>query len=343
MHLIGEEIVISDQAVHYLKNYLESKKYTRVFVLVDENTAEHCLPLLKDIEAQRIQIKAGEVHKNLSTCTKVWDALLKGKGDRHSVLLNLGGGMVGDLGGFCAATYQRGIDFIQVPTTLLAMVDASVGGKTGVDYRDYKNMLGVFSDPVMVFIQPGFLQTLPDREFMAGYAEMLKHGLIADAAYWQELREPNRRRIKLQIEQSVQLKKSIVDEDPFEKGQRKWLNFGHTVGHAIESYCLEQGRDLLHGEAVAAGMYMEAIISAKTGLTHEDIHVIHETLTGLYPKIPVKLEEAPEIWTFALGDKKNKGGRVNCTLLSTIGQAVHSVRIQFPEFQEALRNYLNAG
>lgn len=342
MHLIGDHIVVSDQALDYLKNYLESKKYSRIFVLVDENTAQHCLPLLPDISFHKIQIESGESNKNLETCTKIWDALLYGKADRHSVFINMGGGMIGDIGGFAAATYQRGINFIHVPTSLLAMVDASVGGKTGIDYRDYKNMIGAFVEPVMVFIQPKMLDTLPERYFMAGYAEMLKHGLIADAAYWKELRDVNKRRIKLQIETSIGIKKSIVDDDPYEKGQRKWLNFGHTLGHGIESYCLEHGRDLLHGEAVAAGMFMEAIISAKTGLTHEDIHTIRDTLDRLYTKAPIMESEATEIWSYVLGDKKNKSGKVNCTLLTTVGKAIYDVRIHFPEFQEALRIYLSS-
>ncbi|MDX5320253.1 MAG: 3-dehydroquinate synthase [Bacteroidota bacterium] len=343
MHLIGEHIVVSDQAMVYLRNYLESQHYSRVFVLVDENTSLHCLPHLDDLNFQKIEIPSGEIHKNLDTCTRVWDALLHGKADRHSVLINLGGGVIGDLGGFCAATFQRGIDFIQAPTTLLAMVDAAVGGKTGVDYRDYKNFIGVFAEPKMVFIQPGFLDTLPERHFMAGYAEMLKHGLIADSDYWRQLSTLNRRRLKLQIEQSVEIKLLVVEEDPLEKGTRKVLNFGHTLGHAIESFCLENGRDVLHGEAVAAGMFMEAIISAKTGLTHEDINQIKQVITHLYPqKVPVKLDESAEMWAYALGDKKNKSGKVNCTLLTALGKAVYDIRVQYPEFQEALSIYLSS-
>ncbi|MBI1222951.1 MAG: 3-dehydroquinate synthase [Bacteroidetes bacterium] len=342
MHLIGEHVVVSDQALNYLRNYLESKNYSAIFVLVDENTAKYCLPHLGDLEMHLIQIESGETNKNLDTCTRIWDALFRAKADRHSVLINLGGGVIGDMGGFCAATYKRGIDCIQAPTSLLAMVDASVGGKNGIDYRDYKNFIGLYVEPAMVFIQPKLLDTLPERQFMAGYAEMLKHGLISDAAYWSELKEVNKRRLKLQIEKSVELKHSIVGEDPHEKGKRKWLNFGHTIGHAIESYCLENGRDFLHGEAVAAGMYMEAIISAKTGLTHEDILQVRETITKLYPKAPVQANEAPEIWSFVLGDKKNKSGQVNCTLLTSIGQAIYDIRIHFPEFQEALNIYLSS-
>lgn len=342
MHLIGEHIVVSDQALNYLKNFLESKNYSRVFVLVDENTAKYCLPHLGDVDYHKIQIESGEVNKNLDTCTKIWDALMHGKADRHSVLINLGGGVIGDIGGFCASTYQRGIDFIQAPTSLLAMVDASVGGKTGIDYRDYKNFIGVFAEPAMVFIQPKLLETLPERHFMAGYAEMLKHGLIADADYWRGLGEVNKRRMKLQIEKSVEVKSMIVEEDPHEKGRRKWLNFGHTIGHAVESYCLEKGRDMIHGEAVAAGMFMEAIISAKTGLTHEDIHQIRDVLSRLYPKAPIELSEGTEIWRYALGDKKNKSGHVNCTLLTAVGQAIYDVRIHYPEFQEALKIYLSS-
>ncbi len=341
MQLIGDQILISDQALNYLRNYLESQNYSRVFVLVDENTDKFCLPHIPFKPDHVIRIEAGEQAKNLDSCTRIWDELLHSKADRSSVLINLGGGMVGDIGGFCATTFKRGMDFIQVPTSLLAMVDASVGGKTGIDYRAYKNLIGAFSEPHMVFIQPNLLDTLPDREYKAGYAEMLKHGLISDQEYWKELAEPNKRRIKRQIERSVRIKKEITEEDPRESGVRKLLNFGHTIGHGIESFCLENGRDVLHGEAVAAGMIMESIISAKTGLTHEDLSGIREILGGLYKRVPVESDEAPEIWNFILGDKKNKAGKVNCTLLLKPGKAAFDIPIHFPEFREAFQNYLS--
>ena len=342
MQLIGENILISDQALNYLRNFLESRSYSQVFVLTDEEVAKHVLGKLEGLDFQSIVISSGELNKNLETSSIIWDALIKGKADRHSVLINLGGGMVGDIGGFCAATYQRGIDFIQVPTTLLAMVDASVGGKTGIDFQNYKNMIGLFALPAMIFIQPNLLETLPQREWMAGYAEMLKHGLIADAAYWEELKVVNKRRLKLQIERSIQIKQEVVEEDPQEQGTRKILNFGHTIGHAVESYCLSQNIHLLHGDAVAVGRWMEAFISQKVGLPVEQVQEIKTTIASLYPPIAIEESWAPELWKLILADKKNRAGMVNCTLLQEIGHAVFDIPITYPEFETALSDYLAA-
>lgn len=340
MQLIGENILISDQALNYLRNFLESRSYSQVFVLTDEEVAKHVLGKLEGLDFQSIVISSGELNKNLETSSIIWDALIKGKADRHSVLINLGGGMVGDIGGFCAATYQRGIDFIQVPTTLLAMVDASVGGKTGIDFQNYKNMIGLFALPAMIFIQPNLLETLPQREWMAGYAEMLKHGLIADADYWNELKTVNKRRLKLQIERSVQIKMEVVEEDPHEQGTRKLLNFGHTIGHAIESHCLNENMDVLHGEAVAAGMWMEAFISQKIGLSGEQFNEIKNTISELYQPLAITTEMAPIVWELMLADKKNRAGVVNCTLLQEIGYGVFDIPITYPEFASALEDYL---
>ncbi len=341
MQLIGDDIIISDKALDYLKNFLESRSYSKIIVLSDENTQQHCAPAIPFPVDKHIVVPAGEQFKNLSTCTLIWDALLESGADRSSVLINLGGGVVGDMGGFAASCYMRGIDFVQVPTSLLAMVDASVGGKVGIDYRDYKNMLGQFAPPEMVFIQPKLLDTLPERELMAGYAEMLKHGLIANAGYWLELLDFNKRRLKLQIEESVKIKHAVVEEDPDEQGKRKILNFGHTIGHALESYALTAGMDVLHGEAVAAGMFMESIVSSKAGLTKEDIDLICGGIRSLYPVLPFKQEQAEEIWNLMLKDKKNKSGKVRCVMLTTIGEALFDVDLSFPEFEEAFRNYLN--
>jgi 3-dehydroquinate synthase len=340
MQLIGENIVISGKAADYLKNFVISGKYSSVFVLCDENTAVFCLPFLTGFEYRLIRISSGEINKRLATCEIIWQSLLSGSADRHSLLINLGGGVIGDMGGFSASVYMRGIDFIQVPTTLLAMVDASVGGKTGIDFLYHKNMLGLFSMPLMVFILPSFLDTLSQRQIMSGYAEMLKHGLIADADYWAELRTFNKRRLRLQIERSVLIKKAVAEEDPEESSYRKVLNFGHTLGHAIESFCMEKGRDVLHGEAVAAGMYLEAAISSKAGLTHEQIREIKATLSSLYAPVQLKSGEEKEIWHYVLRDKKNRADRVNCTLLSSIGRAVTDLPISFSEFEEAFGNYI---
>lgn len=340
MQLIGENVLISDQAINYLRNFLETNTYSKVFVLTEERVAEQVSGKLTGFDYNLICVQPGEANKNLATSGLVWEQLLKGQADRHSVLINFGGGMIGDLGGFCASTYQRGIEFIHVPTTLLAMVDASVGGKTGIDFMNLKNMIGLFAQPTMVFIQPNLLETLSNREFMAGYAEMLKHGLIADADYWNELKTVNKRRLKLQIERSVQIKMEVVEEDPHEQGTRKLLNFGHTIGHAIESHCLNENMDVLHGEAVAAGMWMEAFISQKIGLSGEQFNEIKNTISELYQPLAITTEMAPIVWELMLADKKNRAGVVNCTLLQEIGYGVFDIPITYQEFASALEGYL---
>jgi len=340
MKLIGEHIVISKNAIAYLENFLSSQEYTKVFVLVDENTRKHCLPELKYPFDTIIEIESGELNKNLDSATAIWESMLALGADRHSALVNLGGGVIGDMGGFCAATYMRGIDFIQVPTTLLAMVDASVGGKLGIDLQHAKNIIGLFEEPAMNFIHLPFLDTLEKRQFMSGYAEMLKHGLILDHKIWEELRELDERRLLLQVEKSIILKRSVAEEDPLEEGLRKVLNFGHTIGHGLESYALANNMDVLHGEAVAAGMIIESILSAKSGLNLESLQEIKSVLYGYYGSLPFQGEQAEAIWQFVLKDKKNKRAQINCTLLKSIGTAVINRPISFDEFEEAFNNYL---
>ncbi|MCZ2102743.1 MAG: 3-dehydroquinate synthase, partial [Chitinophagales bacterium] len=247
-----------------LKQKIQATSWSKIFVLVDENTEKYCLfHLLEqmDLPIHVIKIPSGEQHKNLNTCQLVWQNLMAKGADRLSLLINLGGGVIGDLGGFCAGTYMRGIRFIQIPTTLLSQVDASVGGKLGVDFMERKNMIGLFGNPEAVFIFTDFLKTLPERELKSGYAEMLKHALIADKDAWNRLSKTDVATIndwESTIYESVMIKQSIIQEDPLEAGKRKILNFGHTVGHAIESYWISREKPLLHGEAIAIGMVAEA-------------------------------------------------------------------------------------
>jgi 3-dehydroquinate synthase len=319
---------------------------TRVFVLADSNTSRQCLPLLeKHLPADYclIEIPAGEEYKTLESCTTVWTVLTEQRADRHAVLVNIGGGVVTDLGGFAAALYKRGIRFVQVPTTLLAQVDASVGGKTGVDFQGYKNQLGVFQAPAAVFIDPQFLQTLDPRQLKSGYAEVLKHWLIADA----EAFNRHRRLGWLTddwtdiIRESVALKERIVAQDPLESGPRKLLNFGHTVGHALESYLLTQpGREALHGEAVAAGLVCESWLSAQRGLLDaDDLDKIETFVFSVYDKLAFVGLETAAIAEFALQDKKNAGSTINCTLLKGIGNGVFDQAVTVAEIAESLRYY----
>lgn len=308
-----------------IRSWLASRCYTRIAVLVDENTRQHCWPLLSPFldNPLLIEIPVGEARKNLETCQYIWSQMLEGGLDRGSVLLNLGGGVVGDMGGFCAQTYMRGIDFVQIPTTLLSQVDASIGGKLGVDFQHYKNMVGLFADPQAVFIHLPFLQTLSYRELLSGYAEVVKHALIGDAELWEELQQhPDPATIdwKRVLPRSLMVKKRIVEADPFEKGLRQVLNFGHTVGHAIETWALSQGLDVLHGEAVAQGMIAETRLSHQhAGLPEKEMNRIVSFLQKAFPSIPVPSDA--DLSAIMQKDKKNRGGQVRMVLLEGVGKA----------------------
>ncbi|MBK7408578.1 MAG: 3-dehydroquinate synthase [Saprospirales bacterium] len=314
--------------IHSLEDiqaWLGSRNYTRIAVLVDENTRQHCWPLLELFldSPLLIEIPAGEAHKNLETCQYTWSQMLEGGLDRGSVLLNLGGGVVGDMGGFCAQTYMRGIDFVQIPTTLLAQVDASIGGKLGVDFQHYKNMVGLFADPEAVFIHLPFLETLAHRQLVSGYAEVVKHALVGDVGLWEELQsQPDPATVDWDkiLPRAIMVKKRIVEADPLEKGLRQVLNFGHTVGHAIETWALSQGLDVLHGEAVAAGMIAETRLSHRhAGLPDGEMNRIVTFLEKGFPSMPIAPEV--ELWSIMRKDKKNRGGQIRMALLEAVGRA----------------------
>jgi len=307
-----------------LDDFLSNASYSQVFLLADDHTAAACVPRLGDGLPEPIVISHGEGHKTLASCQSIWEQLTESHADRKSLLINVGGGMIGDLGGFAASCYKRGMDFIQVPTSLLSMVDASVGGKTGVNFDQYKNQVGAFSNPAAVFICPAFLDTLPARELVSGYAEVLKHCLIADQPRWDELTQVadlNQIDWAGLIADSVKVKLSIVTEDPFEKGPRKALNFGHTVGHALESFFLYDGPSaLLHGEAVLLGMLCESWISWRRGLiTAKDWKDIAEYIGSLARESALTQPDRLRIAHLATQDKKNVGKRILCTLLDGIG------------------------
>lgn len=340
-----ENIYIGTEAGEQLQAFLSNRAFDKVAVLVDENTRVHCYPLLGKYlpEHTLIQIKSGEEHKTLATCEHVWQQLTDIKASRWSVLVNVGGGVIGDLGGFCAGIFKRGIYFVQVPTTLLAQVDASVGGKTGIDFNGLKNHLGVFQEPLKVFINPEFLKTLSEREVKSGYAEIIKHWLIADAASFEEQRYVGLMTedwTKL-IEDSVAVKARVVAADPREQGLRKILNFGHTIGHALETYLLPKPeRRLLHGEAIAVGMLCESYLSVRKGLLNQaELEKIEIFLFSVYPKVAIQTNEFAAIAALALQDKKNTGSTINCTLLSGIGQAVYDQPISLIEIEAAFKYY----
>ncbi|MDT0690594.1 3-dehydroquinate synthase [Salegentibacter sp. F188] len=325
--------VVYYSAVAYTKlnEYLDSNKPSKVFVLVDGNTHEFCLSkFLSKLEEvsgfEIIEIPAGEENKNLETCSGVWNALSELGADRKSLLINVGGGVVTDLGGFVASTFKRGIEYINVPTSLLSMVDASVGGKTGVDLGNLKNQIGVINYPEMVIIDSDYLDTLPKNEMRSGLAEILKHGLIKSESYWHKV--SNLANLDLQdldeiIKESVDIKAEVVTKDPFEKNTRKTLNFGHTLGHAIESYFLTHNskEKLLHGEAVAAGMVLATFISQKLkDFPKEKLKQISSKIFDIYGKIEIDQMDIARIIDLMKYDKKNERGNVNFVLLKDIGE-----------------------
>jgi 3-dehydroquinate synthase len=339
-------VSIGPGALPRLAELLRQPAVSQVFVLTDANTSRLCYPLLRFHlpEAHSlIEIPAGEEAKTLDSCELVWNELTEQRADRFAVLVNLGGGVVTDLGGFCAALYKRGIRFVQVPTTLLAQVDASVGGKTGIDFQGLKNHLGVFQEPAGVFIEPKFLETLDPRQLKSGYAEVVKHALIADADAFREQRINS---VFIDdwtdtIRHSVALKQEIVAQDPLENGPRKLLNFGHTVGHALESFLLGQpGREILHGEAVAAGMICEAWLSTQHGLLNEtELDQIETFLFSVYEKVQFVSLETEAIADYARQDKKNVGSTINCTLLESVGHGVYNQPVTVAEIAASLRYY----
>lgn len=311
-----------------LVKFIQAGNYSRFFVLTDENTAKHCLPVIRKYIDELdnfdvIEINAGEESKNIDFCIGVWKMLIDFSADRQSLLINLGGGVISDLGGFAASTYKRGIDFVHIPTTLLSQVDASVGGKTGIDLENIKNIIGTFTQPKAVFIEHEFLQTLPPRQILSGLAEMLKHGLIADADYWQKLKQSDLKNPTAElVYHSVEIKNNVVIADPHEKGIRKSLNFGHTMGHAIETFSLMNDEDpLTHGEAIAAGMIAEAKLShIKTGLSDEELTEITEIIMSLYPKYEFNESCYGTLLGIMQKDKKNQSGKINASLLTSIGR-----------------------
>jgi len=336
-------IAFSADPQELITGFLSGKSYSRIALLADSNTATFCLPLIvKSIPGIKpIIIEAGEEHKNLLSCQTVWEQLTLQQLDRHSLLIVLGGGVLGDLGGFCAATYKRGIDFVLMPTTLLAQVDASVGGKLGIDFLNYKNHIGVFCEPAATLISPVFLKTLPERELRSGFAEVIKHCLISDKSMWDSVRS---KPFKSQdwdalIQHSVNFKREVVKNDPKEKGLRKILNYGHTVGHAVESYFLISGNRIFHGEAIAIGMIAEAFIACKQNLLGEpELTQISEYVKQIYSGVELPTDRTG-ILELMSQDKKNRDTKILMALTEGIGRAKWDVEVSQQEIKASLDYY----
>lgn len=343
---MNQKVIVSGNLERDLVNAIAECEHDKIFILTDQTTHDMCLPKLQNFlclkGAQSIVKKAGDTNKTLDSLADVWTALSQGGATRHSLMINLGGGMVTDLGGFAASTFKRGIDFINIPTTLLAMVDASVGGKTGINFGGLKNEIGVFSDSKFVIINTQFLDTLDHDNICSGYAEMLKHGLISDNKHWAELvgfnlAQPDLAQLQRMVAESIKVKERIVTEDPHEHGIRKALNLGHTVGHALESFAMKHGRPVLHGYAVAYGMVCELYLSArKTDFPTDKMHQTVRFILDHYGRLPYTCDDYPELLELMRHDKKNTSGIINFTLLGGIGDIRINQTATKEEIEEAL-------
>jgi 3-dehydroquinate synthase len=342
------QVHFQENAYTQLNNYLANKKHSLIFILVDENTNRDCLPKLMgeiatDLTIEIVEIESGEVNKNLDTCTGLWNVLTELGADRKSLMINLGGGVITDMGGFVASTFKRGISFINIPTTLLSMVDASVGGKTGVDLGVLKNQIGIFSDPEMVLIDLDYLATVTPEEIISGTAEIIKHGLIYDRDLFNDVRNNNLDNVAYLIHRSVEIKNEVVLADQKESSLRKILNYGHTIGHAVESYFLESDhkKTLTHGQAISLGMVTEAYISNKLfGFPMAQVVDLKGYVIDLFGKVPVVTEDYPEIFDYLKHDKKNVSGQVNFVLLEDIANYKIDCKVTMQLVEESINYYL---
>lgn len=337
--------IIFDDSLESVKDFMSAANYSSVFVLVDENTKLHCLPVLDKVISSYtvIETKSGEANKNMATCEIIWQQLIENNADRKTLFVNLGGGVIGDMGGFAASCYKRGVDFINIPTTLLSQVDSSIGGKLGIDFKYGKNLIGLFRNPKAVFISPVFFNTLQQRQFINGWAEIFKHGLIQDQHQWQQYKEMDVLHTDINdiVFHSLQIKKAVVEADPFEKGLRKILNFGHTIGHAIETYSLENEKDsLLHGEAIVIGMICEAYLSVKkSGLTESELEEIKTVLLKHFPKHDITSFDTDKLLSIMSIDKKNEGDTILAALLPEIGRCEYDIVLSKEDVKESLTFY----
>ena len=342
---MDQRVIISTHLENELVSALSECEHDKLFVLTDTTTQELCLPVLQKFycmkEAKVITIPASDSHKDIESLMMVWKGLQEGGASRHSCMINLGGGMVTDLGGFAASTFKRGINFINIPTTLLAMVDASVGGKTGINFGGLKNEVGVFNDSKFVILDTEFLKTLDAKNICSGYAEMLKHGLISTEAMWEELvsfdlANPDLKQLQRMVGDSVKVKERIVEQDPHEKGIRKALNLGHTFGHAFESWALKR-KPILHGYAVAFGLIPELYLSvAKTGFPTEKMRQTVTFIKENYGTLNITCDDYDELIELMHHDKKNLNGIINFTMLGAIGDIRINQTATTEEIKEAL-------
>lgn len=330
-----------------LNNLIANNNYSSIFILMDENTHQNCygkfIPkLVANCPIELIEIESGEINKNLETCTGVWNVLTELNADRKSLLITLGGGVITDLGGFVASTFKRGIDFVNIPTTLLSMVDASVGGKTGVDLGVLKNQIGLFANPEIVLVDTTFLETITAREIRSGTAEIIKYGLTYDVNLYDKIKNSENLDITELIHRSIAIKNEVVLEDPKEQGLRKILNFGHTIGHAVESYFLESNEkeNLTHGEAIAIGMVAECFVSSELlEFPKNTLEEIRQLVVTIYGKTQILTEDFNAILTYLKHDKKNVGGQVNFVLLKDLERTQFDCKVTTELIIKSLEYY----
>lgn len=339
MNKYNHPILFGEDSYKELNNYLV-KNASKIFIIVDENTKNHCLAyFLKKISIfnkyNLIEIPSGEKNKNIFTCINIWKKLSLYRADRNSFLINLGGGMISDIGGFCASTFKRGINFINIPTTLLGMVDASLGGKTGIDLEEIKNEIGTFNNPNFLLIDIHYLNSLSKKELISGIAEVIKHALIYDKKLWHFIKNILLNNLltsynwKELIKKSINIKKDIVEKDPKEIGLRKILNFGHTIGHAIETFFMKTKDPLLHGEAIALGIMCESWISYKNKLLSiDEYNEIFFIIKSNYPFKKIKNIDLKKVLLIMECDKKNKNGKISFSLLNSIGKCLYGYNIE---------------
>ncbi|MBT6836360.1 MAG: 3-dehydroquinate synthase [Bacteroidetes bacterium] len=343
--------IIFDTSLQFFSEWLVQNEYKHIFLLIDENTRKHCLPVLvSDVkilsDAQIIEIPTGEESKNLVNCEHIWSELLHNNANRDALIINLGGGLLTDIGGFAASVYKRGIPFVNIPTSLIGMIDASVGGKTGINFKSLKNQIGLFSDPDLVVICHRFLASLAQNHLLSGFGEMLKYGLILDRKLWNELKT-----IDIQsdlftqtelINRCLEIKQSVVELDYYEKNYRKVLNFGHTVGHALESFFIGKSEsELSHGQAVAHGLVIESIIANQCGLLSDsDTQEIEIVVFRHFQKLSLLPEYFDKLYEIMSFDKKNQNAVVNFTLLKSIGEAQIDNIVSKKGIIKALEEYM---
>lgn len=347
---IGYKVFFEDDLAS-LQEFIDQRNYSQILILVDRNTNDHCLPILQAalpelLDYDIIEVDPGEENKNIDYCIGVWKTMLDFGADRKALMINLGGGVVTDMGGFAASTFKRGIDFIQIPTTLLAQVDASVGGKTGIDLDNVKNIIGTFTQPQAVFISSQFLNTLDQRQMNSGFAEVIKHGLIYDRELFAQVKDVEtclNGPLDEIVYRSVEIKNKVITEDPTEQGLRKILNFGHTIGHAIEGYSLlHDETPLLHGEAIGIGMICEAYLSHKlNGLSAESLQEVVKVFDQLYPRYRFDKSIYIDLIALMKNDKKNESNRLGFALLREIGSCQYNIFVEEEAIYASLDYYLS--